>query len=69
MDRLDQIFADREARRAAIEAENKLVAATALWRRAQEWPRCGQAWPKGTKEKAAEAVVSAWESQTGATRA
>jgi len=36
-----------------------LAQAVRLLTQAEEWPRCGEAWPEGRKEKQAEALLIA----------
>lgn len=36
-----------------------LAQAVRLREQAEEWPRCGEAWPEGRKEKQAEALLVA----------
>jgi len=47
----------QEARRAEAEREAAIARALRLYRAAQEWPRCGQAWPMNAAERAAEKIL------------
>lgn len=47
----------QEARRAQAEREAAIARARRLYRAAQEWPRCGQAWPMNAAEREAEKIL------------
>jgi len=44
---------------ASAQKQMPLKSAVCLYAQAQEWPRCGQDWPKGHREVAAAAVIAA----------
>lgn len=54
-DRIAQIEAERAARRASLEERETAVK---LLRRAFEYPRCGDGFPRNTAEKKAERLLT-----------
>lgn len=58
VDLLERAVAAQQARAAQRDLEIRVGRAAALYSRAQEWPRCGQRWPMGAAETAAEALLA-----------
>jgi hypothetical protein len=50
-------LAAQAARIAKIEREQAVRAARNLYHNAHEWPRCGENWPAGPRERAAQALL------------
>lgn len=63
MESITQRLARLKARQAGNEAAEdlraRLVRAGAMYQIAQDWPRCGQNWPQGRVEEAADALLRA----------
>jgi len=54
---LERAKAAQSARAEQAELLARVSRAAALYTRAQEWPRCGQRWPMGAAERAAETLL------------